>query len=143
MKNATWKDERSASMRYIAKCYLAKGNIKEAKKWLYKAIAEAPHIREPYIDMSKLEYSLNNWYGVIYFDQEAFNITNKLNSYITDPDAWGSYPYDLLSISYFNIGDFENSLKSVKIAYKLSPNNIRIVNNLKYIEEKIKKEEKS
>ena len=141
MKNATWLDERCASMRYISRCYLAKGDINSALIWLYRAIAEAPHIREAYIEMAELQYLNNNWYGVIFFAQEALKITNRLNSYITDPKAWGEYPYDILSIAYYNINDLESALKNINKALDISPNNIRIKNNKLYIKSKMKKEE--
>ncbi|MBR1883419.1 MAG: glycosyltransferase [Clostridia bacterium] len=140
MKTATWKDERAASMRYIARCYIQKGNIQLAKNWLYSAIVEAPHLREAYIELATVLYNEENWYGTIYFINEALKITNRLNSYITDPKAWGSYPYDILSIAYYNLGKYDEAYTYTKIATEHSPNDIRIKNNLKYIEEKMKKE---
>lgn len=49
MPSATWQDERSASMRYIAKSYLMLGDPQQARNWYFRAIAEAPHLREPYM----------------------------------------------------------------------------------------------
>ena len=37
---------------------------------------------------------------------------------------------DLLSISYFYLGDYENAIKNAKEALKINPNNERIQNNL-------------
>ena len=42
MPEARWKDERCASMRYLARAYLQKGNCEEARAWYYKSIGEAP-----------------------------------------------------------------------------------------------------
>ena len=44
MPSATWADERCASMRYIARCQNALGRAGEAKRWLWRAIGEAPHL---------------------------------------------------------------------------------------------------
>ena len=40
LKSATWKDERCASMRFIARCYKYLKRYDEAKMWLDKAINE-------------------------------------------------------------------------------------------------------
>ena len=48
LKSARWADERAASMRYIARALEQKGNTAAARNWLLRAIAEAPHLREPY-----------------------------------------------------------------------------------------------
>jgi len=56
MPSATWRDERAASMRYIAKSYLNKGERAQARDWYLRAIAEAPHLREPYMDLALALY---------------------------------------------------------------------------------------
>ena len=43
LKRATWKDERCASMRFIARSYRHLKRYDEAKMWLEKAIQEAPY----------------------------------------------------------------------------------------------------
>ena len=42
MPQAVWRDERCASMRYIARCLRHLGREDEAALWLHRAIAEAP-----------------------------------------------------------------------------------------------------
>ena len=54
MPSARWADERSASMRFIARAYAAKGEREPARAWYLRAIAEAPHLREPYLDFGAL-----------------------------------------------------------------------------------------
>ena len=39
-KNATWKDERCASMRFLGRAYQAKGYLEEAEDWFKRAITE-------------------------------------------------------------------------------------------------------
>lgn len=58
MKNATWKDERCASMRFIGRCYINLKRYDEAQMWFDKAIKEAPYLRDPYVEMAMLQYSL-------------------------------------------------------------------------------------
>ena len=54
LKDATWKEERSFALRYIACCYKEKGELDTAKLYLLKAISEAPNMREPYVEMARL-----------------------------------------------------------------------------------------
>lgn len=136
MKNAVWRDERCASMRFIARCKEKLGDVSEAEIWLYKAIAEASHLREPYIDLAYLMYRLSDWYGVIYFAEEALKIKERPTSYICEAAAWGSDPYDMLSIAYYHTGDYKKALEMCKNALLMSPENERIKNNLQLFETK-------
>ena len=61
LNSATWKDERCASMRFIARSYKNLKRYEEAKMWLDKAILEAPYLREPYAERVLLEYQLKNY----------------------------------------------------------------------------------
>lgn len=61
LPTATWKDERCASMRFIARSYKNLNRIDEARMWLDKAINEAPYLRDPYVERAILEYSQNNF----------------------------------------------------------------------------------
>ena len=48
---------------------------------------------------------------------------------------------DLLSISYFYLGDYENAIKNAKEALKINPNNERIKKNLKVFKDEKKFED--
>ena len=48
---------------------------------------------------------------------------------------------DLLSIAYFNLGDYKNAIKNAKLALKINPNNERIKNNLEIFESTQKAED--
>ena len=137
MPNATWADERCASMRYIAKCCIAQNDVNDAKKWLHNAIAQAPYLREPYIDFATLCYAEQNWHGVIFFATKALEIKHRSLSYINEPQSWGAYPYDLLSIAYFYINDLQNALLNCKIACTMSKEE-RLHKNKQFFESKAK-----
>ena len=126
LPKATWQPERCASMRYIAKC---SSDFKEKEKWLYRAMAEAPYLREPYIDMAFVQYQQKNWYGLIYFCEQALYIKDNPKIYTNDPKAWNETPYDLLSIAYWNINNFKQALFYVNKANELNPYDKRIANN--------------
>lgn len=92
MPQAVWRDERCASMRYIARCLRHLGREDEAALWLHRAIAEAPHLREPYLEFADLLYRQKDWCGVIFMVNRALTITERPRTYICEPFAWGSFP---------------------------------------------------
>lgn len=139
MPSATWADERCASMRYIAKSYLEKGNREEAKRWYFKSIGEAPYLREPYIDFATVLYDEGDWHGIIFLTECALKITERPRTYICEAQAWGSLPYDLASLGYYYTGNYKNSLKMAKKALELSPKDERLKENKRLIENALKR----
>ena len=136
LKSATWKDERCASMRFIARCYKYLKRYDEAKMWLDKAINEAPYLRDPYVERAILEYELNNFEDVKKYCLLALEIKNHTKTYINEPFSWNYTIYDLLSISEFYLGNIESSLKWINKAIEIEPNNKRLIKNKKIIQEK-------
>lgn len=134
LPTATWKDERCASMRFIARSYQQLKRYDEARMWLDKAILEAPYLRDPYIERALLEYTTKNWDEVIYYVEEALKIKSHTKSYINEVFSWDCTPYDLLSIAYYNLNKIEESLSNLNIAINICPNNDRLIENKKIIE---------
>lgn len=137
MPEAVWKEERCASMRFIARAYIAKGDRDSARLWYYKAVAEAPYLREPYVELASMLYEDKDWYGVLYFINQALQIKDRPKTYINDASAWGSQPYDLASLGYYYTGDYKNALEMVDKAIQLSPLDKRLSKNKDFILEKI------
>ena len=98
MPSADWPDERAASMRYIAAAYDRKGQPDKARDWYLRAVAEAPHLREPYLDLAQLLYRQEAWDGVLYFTGCALTITRRPRTYICEAAPWGSLPLSLIQI---------------------------------------------
>lgn len=134
MPKATWRDERAASMRYIAKAYLQKGEPVSAQNWYFKAIAEAPHLREPYMDLASLLYSQENWEGVLYTTGCALEIAHRPRSYICEAEAWGSLPHDLRTIAFFKTGRHKEALEEAHLALDMEPGNQRLQENVAAME---------
>lgn len=89
---ATWADERAASMRYIGQAYLQKGQPDQARSWFLQAIAQAPHLREPWMEMAQLLYAQEDWEGVLYFTGGALAISDRPDTYICEAARLGSPP---------------------------------------------------
>ena len=91
LPSALWTEERSAAMRFIASSYQYKGDTGAAKYWLFKAIAECPTVREPYLQMARLGYGLSDWPLVFYMVEQGLSITEKSGSYLLELEAWGLF----------------------------------------------------
>lgn len=129
LPKAVWKDERAASMRFIARCYVELKRYEEAKMWFNKAIEEAPYLRDAYIELALLFYQLKDWKKVKHYVTEALTIKERKFTYINEIFSWNETPYDLLSLSLFYLGDIPASLDAAEQALKLNPNDIRLKNN--------------
>lgn len=138
LKSATWKDERCASMRFIARCYVRLKRYDEAFMWLNKAIKEAPYLRDPYVATGLLYYDLKDYKNCKKYLLKALKIKNHEMTYINEVSSWDNTIYDVLSIAYFNLGKYRLSLKYVKIALSMDKNNKRLLNNLEIIKQKEK-----
>ena len=137
MPTATWKDERAASMRYIARSYAMLGQKQQAKNWYLKAVAEAPHLREPYVDLAMYLYGEEEWEGVAYFTACALQIRHRPRSYICEAQAWGSLPHDLRSIALYRTGRVKEALEEAKKARAKEPGNERLCQNVALLEEEL------
>lgn len=130
LPTARWADERCASMRFIARCYRRLGRDDLAAVWLHRAVAEAPHLREPFVDQAALLYDNRNWAGVVYFAGCALAIAERPDSYITEGCAWGALPWDLLAIALWNLGQPRAAAEACEQAVALAPEDVRLKNNL-------------
>lgn len=130
MPRARWEAERAASMRYIARCFTAKGDLPQALRWAMRSVAEAPTEREPWVDLGKVYYYQQNWEGAYYAMTQAINIGAKPMSYICEPEAWGGYPHDIAAVAAFNLGHKNDALKHAVKAANLEPHDERIQKNV-------------
>ena len=130
MPTATWADERAASMRYIARAYLYKGEPEQARNWLFQAIAQASHLREPWVEMAQMLYEQEDWDGVLYFTGCALAITVRPDSYICEAEPWGPLPHDLRCQAYFHTGRTALALEEARKALALSPDDQRLAGNV-------------
>ena len=135
MPTATWKDERAASMRYIALSWLRKGDRARARDWYLRAIAEAPHLREPYMDLARMLYDMEEWDGVLYFTGCALSITIRPTTYICEADSWGSLPHDLRCQALFQTGRRALALDEARAALACAPSDPRLRGNVAVLEQ--------
>ncbi len=135
LKSATWKDERCASMRFIARSYKGLKRFDEARLWYEKSIIEAPHLRDPYIEYALLCYELNDYKKIYELCKKAMLIKKHEKNYINEVFSWNETIYDLLSISCFNLKYIDEALLYINKALEINPNNERLQKNKEIIED--------
>ena len=133
LPSAVWADERCASMRYIARAFVQKGEKAEARRWLWRAVGEAPHLREPWLELAWQLYESGEWDGVAYLCRAALSIETRPQTYICEGWAWGSLPWDLLSIGLYRTGRRAEALEAARQALALEPDNARIRRNVELL----------
>ncbi len=139
-KNSVWKDERSASMRFMARCYQKVGYKEEAIFWFNRAINESPYLREAYVELASLYYNDKEYEKALELLNKAFLIKEKSKSYINEPFAWNGEIYDLYAVILFYLNKKDIALKYSNIAISLSSNE-RILNNNKIIKQVLHEEQ--
>lgn len=137
MPSALWDEERCAAMRFIASCMQARGDTEGARLWLFKAVAECPSVREPYLQMARLGYLRNDWPLVFYMVHPALEIKEKSGSYLFEPETWGYALYDLGAIACYRLGLYRQSLDYAQEACRLQPDDARLKSNRELIAAKL------
>ena len=132
LPTATWVAERSASMRFISRCYLAKGDQPEAMRWALRAVAEAPELRESWVQAEEAAYAGEDWPAAAFFGGKAVAVTKKSGCYINEERAWGAYPWDAMAYALYRLGDLEGAAAATERALELEPGNERLRGNMKF-----------
>lgn len=133
LPGALWREERCASLRFIARCEEAQGREAEALSWLLRAAGEAPWLREPWVELCRWMYRRQNWEGVVFAAEQAVAIKSRGESYITESESWGALPWDLGSLGAYYTGRYERAAEMAEEALRLSPEDERIRKNLALI----------
>ncbi|NLZ25871.1 MAG: hypothetical protein GX891_05355 [Clostridiales bacterium] len=139
MPNSLWSEERCAAMRWIARSYDNLNNPDLACVWYFKAIAEAPHMREPYIEFAQLCYKYGDYSMVYFLTEEALKIKEKSKTFVNMGYAWDHTPYDLAGIAAYNIGLMEKAYSYMLKAYEIAPGDERLEKNYFFIKNLLEK----
>jgi glycosyltransferase involved in cell wall biosynthesis len=137
LPTARWDAERSASMRYIGKSYVGKGDLAQGLNWLLRACAEAPGEREPWVELGRTYYQQENFLGCYYAMKSALAITERPMTYICEPSSYGADPYDLAGVSAYYLGLYRESFDLGMQALAFKPTDARIRMNVQFAEEKL------
>lgn len=130
---AIWKEERWAAMRWIAASYARLSRVEEAFSWYLKAIAQAPNLRDAYVEAALLAYSLSDWETCFYMCHRTLQITEKSPVFVNAGYAWDHTPWDLSAIACFHLNMYQRALDHARQALLLSPHDARLKKNLEII----------
>ena len=137
LESATWKDERSASMRFIARSYKELGRIEEMIYWYKKAIDEATYLREAYVELAKYYYENKMFKDACIYLDKALLIKTRSISYINEEYSWNYSFYDMVSNCKYYVGSLFESYFYACFALELKGNDERILRNIEIIKNSI------
>jgi len=130
MPQADWHHERCYAMRLIAKSYMFLKDVENAFYWFRRACAESSHSREPWLDLAQATYEIRHWPECYYACEKMLEISEREFVYTSNPECWGTRPYDLASVSSWALGMHDKAIEYAKYALTLDPDNQRIKDNL-------------
>ena len=137
LSSATWPDERCAAMRLLARCYSQQRDTANAELWFYRAVAEQPFMREPYVECAQHAYSAGNWPMTYCMCETALRIAERSTTYVNTGYAWDHTPHDLCAIACYRLGMYEKARHHAEQALLITPEDPRLKNNLMLIKRKI------
>jgi len=137
LEGANWDEERSAGMSWIAKCYQALGRFDDAAKWHYKAIAEAPHMRDPLVRFAMFSYERGDWAMTYFLVEEALKIQRRSQTFTNDEMAWDSTLYDIGAVAAYQLKVSKRALELADQALKMEPFNERLKKNVELIQKSL------
>lgn len=89
---------RSAVYRWIAAAHLWKKDNFEAERWLLRAVAEAPTLREPWLVLASFQAAQGNYeVAAALVTSKVLPITTKPIHYLVESFAWENGPESLLA----------------------------------------------
>lgn len=129
LPKAMWRAERAASMRFIAKCYRAKGDLLRHEIWLWRAIHEEPAQREAALELAEFAYEVKDWNLVCRACECCLAVKERRMSYLTKAEAWGSRPWDLYAVGLWYSGKRKEAIVANGEALLYSPDDPRLKKN--------------
>ncbi|MFT9056589.1 MAG: glycosyl transferase family 2 [Ethanoligenens sp.] len=139
LPSSTWAEERAAAMRWIAKAHWQLGAHSEAYQWYYRAMGEAPWMRDAYVECAQMAYALEDWHKVFFLTEEALQISGRSQNYVNMGYSWDETPDDLCVIACYRLGMFARAAEHAKKALAFAPQNSRLQNNLRLIKDRMSK----
>jgi glycosyltransferase involved in cell wall biosynthesis len=123
--------ERVGAFMTMAACARALG--RDPTPYFFRALAEAPDAREPWLGLAEHYYRQAAWPACHGAALRGLSITASQTGYPTDPYYWGSLGDDLAAIASWNLGLRAAALGHAEKAAKLAPWDERLHANLRFM----------
>ena len=131
----------------VAACYLFLGDnyraLNDPQQAIYfynKAIEEEGTYREPYLNCAEIFNELQRYEVAMGYVQEALRKSVRHYNWLERDSSWNEQIDDILSISYFYLGEYEKSLYHAELAYEKNSYNQRLKENLELIQKYCRKD---
>lgn len=129
--------EQASCYLFMGDSYRALNDPKNAVASYQQALLADNTYREPYINLATIlneQQLYNQAIGVI---KDCFKNTYRHYTWLERDTSWTYESYDILSIAYYYINDFNNSFINIQKVLQYCPEDKRILYNLNFIKEKI------
>lgn len=123
--------ERSFAMRMMAKC-----DEPNHEEWLLRSMEEFPS-RESILALANYYYKNQLWAECNLVAKKALEATEKPTQFLSEGWAWGHMAYDLIAVSAWKLGDYQEAHDYCKMAIEISPDDEILQRNYKTFKEKI------
>lgn len=124
--------EQASCYLFMGDAYAAIQNYSAAIASYQQAILIDKTYREPYTNLALLLNQLGLYHQAIGVIQDCLKNTYRHYTWLERENAWGSEPYDILSVAYYWIEDYKASLHNAELALYYNPTDERIMQNLRF-----------
>lgn len=130
-----WSTERSESMNFIAKCYLALGEREEAVGWFARAFDMEPRRREPLMYLADMYYQSGNFDHALSYAEAALAVEDVADFYANHRPFYEHVPHEILYWAYWKRGDYRKSKHHFEECLRYQPYNPKYLHDLRFYEE--------
>lgn len=116
-----WNVERGMALKYKAKALSHLDRSEEALVTHMMSIAEAPKMREVWMDLAWYHYTRKQWTQAYSAVAQALTIINKPENYLTTEEAWGYKIHELAYNCARYSGLTLKAKEHIEMAMRLAP----------------------
>ena len=139
-------NKRLVLLECLGRCadiYAYQKNYDEAIWYCQEWIKEDPTYREPYFIMAELYNNMHMYTLAEACLKAAMEYSTRKYTWVERKDSWIALYNDLISISQFNLGKYDEAINNCSEALKHDPNNLELLKRLNFfLATKIKKLDK-
>jgi tetratricopeptide (TPR) repeat protein len=128
--------EKASCYLFMGDSYRALGNNEGAIGAYYQSLLIDDTYREPYFALGDLFNSIGRYQHTIDLLDICIKKTYRHYTWLERDDTWAGGIDDLLSVAYYWVGDYKNAFIHAYKVFKNCPEDQRIVDNFKLIEDK-------
>lgn len=130
-----WATERSESMNYIARCYLALNQREDAIMWFALAFDLEPRRREPLMFLADMHYQAKNVDQALVYAAAAIQIKTEEHFYANYQPFYEDYPHQILYWALWEKGEYHASRVHFDICLSLKPFESKYLHDLRFYSE--------